>query len=146
MSGQDAGMRAVARVRGVRERDSRLGLQQALREQRAAEARVAYLRSAMVAADDFTAGDATAFLALRVRLRSYGDALSVAGAEAEGSRTIAEAAQAHWRRDRTRLEAVEQLLERRAAERCREAARAEARELDDIAGQLWQRRAAGGRR
>lgn len=37
----DAGMRAVARVRAVREQDSRIGLQQALREQRAHEERVA---------------------------------------------------------------------------------------------------------
>lgn len=142
----DAGMRAVARVRGVREQDSRLGLQQALREQRAAEARVAHLRSALVAAGGFAQGDTTAYVALRTRLQSIGDALSTARAEAEGSRTIAESAQAHWQHHRTRLEAVEQLLERRADERRREAARAEARELDDIAGRLWQRRNEGGRR
>ncbi len=147
-SERDAGMHAVARVRGVREQDSRLGLQQALRELRVADARVTHLRSALLAAEDFTEGDLAAYVALRLRLQSIGDALGAARAEAEGSRTIAESAQAHWQRDRTRLEAVEQLLERRAVARREEAARAEARELDDIAGQLWQRRAesTGGRR
>ncbi len=147
-SEQDAGMRAVARVRSVREQDSRLGLQQALRELHAADDRVAHLRDALVAADAFSGGDMAAYVALRGRLQSLGDALWTARAEAESSRTIAQSAQAHWQRDRTRLEAVEQLLERRAAERRAEAARAEARDLDDIAGQLWQRRAeaAGGRR
>jgi flagellar export protein FliJ len=55
------------------------------------------------------------------------------------SRTVAEAALARWQSDRARLEAVELLLDRRATERRAVAARAEARELDDLATQRHRR-------
>ena len=57
--------------------------------------------------------------------------------------TITESAREHWQRDKTRLSAVELLLERRARRAARRAARREARELDDIAGQRWQRQHGG---
>jgi flagellar export protein FliJ len=48
-------------------------------------------------------------------------------------------ARARWAADRSRLAAVEHLLERRAARRRTEAGRREAREADDLAAQRWQR-------
>ena len=55
------------------------------------------------------------------------------------SRTISEAAYAAWELDRARLAAVEALIERRLAARRAEVARREARDLDEMAVQRWQR-------
>jgi flagellar export protein FliJ len=137
---QDAGMRAVARVRAVREQDSRIGLQQALREQRLHEGRAAELREHLDTASTFATGSAASFLALRASLDALGEVLRATEGEAAMSRTISEAAYGRWQQDKTRLSAVEVLLERRADVRRAEAARREARELDEISVRLWQRR------
>lgn len=133
----DAGMRAVARVRSVRESDSRVGLQTALLESRTAQGRVDDLRDRITAAGGFATGSAAEFLALRASLSALGDVLIAAEAHLDESRTISEAAYARWQHDRTRLAAIEMLLDRRAAARRAERDRAEARELDDIAAQRW---------
>ncbi|MCZ4497975.1 MAG: hypothetical protein JWQ74_528 [Marmoricola sp.] len=132
----DAGLHAVARVRGVRETDSRLGLRTALTEYRAAQASVDALRS-RITASTFDTGPAGAFLALRESLAVLGTMLIAAEAERDSSQVISDAAYARWQSDRTRLAAIEMLLERRAANRRTEAARVEARELDEIAAQRW---------
>lgn len=137
---QDAGMRAVARVRGVREQDSRVGLQQALREQRRHEDDAAEARDRLSRADTFAVGSAASFVALRASLEALGEVMRTAEKDTEASRTISEAAYARWQQDRTRVSAVEVLLERRAAARRAEQARREARDLDEVAAQLWQRR------
>ena len=141
-SPQDAGMLAVARVRGVREQDSRIGLQQALGEQRAHEQQVAELRSRLDGSSGFSSGSAGAFLVLRASLDALGSAIRDAEEETAASRRISEAAYERWQVDRARLAAVEALIERRAAARRAEAARREARDLDEISVQLWQRREA----
>jgi flagellar protein FliJ len=142
-STRDSGMRAVARVRGVREQDSRTGLQQALGELRGHEAEAVGLRRQIERADTFAAGSAAAFLALHASLDALGAVLGRVEADLATSRTVSEAAYARWQQDRTRLSAVEMLLERRAESRRREAAHREARDLDEIAARLWQRRASG---
>jgi flagellar FliJ protein len=135
----DAGLDAVARVRRVRETDSRVGLQTALAEQRVAQARVDELRRRLHSADRFAAGSATEFVALRGSLQVLGMVLLAAVEELDQTRTISAAAVDAWQRDRARLAAIEGLLERRAAARRTEVARGEARELDDLATQRWQR-------
>jgi flagellar export protein FliJ len=142
-SPHDAGMRAVARVRSVREQDSRIGLQQALREQRLHEGRAAELRHRIETAGSFATGSAASFLALRASLDALGEVLRAAEEESAASRTISEAAYGRWQQDKTRLSAVEVLLERRVAVRRAEAARREARDLDEISVRLWQRREDG---
>lgn len=139
----DAGMRAVARVRAVREQDSRVGLQQALHEQRAHEERVAELRGRLERADSFATGSVGSYLALRASLESLGAVLRSAETDAATGRTISEAAYGRWQQDKARLSAVEVLLEHRAAARRADAARVEARDLDEIAARIWQRRRAG---
>ena len=141
---QDAGLRAVGRVRGVREQDSRIGLQQAIAEQRGHEARALELRRRLEGAATFQAGPSGSFLALRASLDALGTVLRAAEDETAASRRISEAAYERWQVDRARLAAVEVLLERRAEARRSDAARREARDLDEIAAQLWQRRATGG--
>jgi flagellar export protein FliJ len=142
-TGHDAGMLAVARVRSVREQDSRIGLQQAIGEQRAHEQRAADLRQRLEGSCAFDAGSAGSFLALRTSLDALGGALRTAEDETATSRRISEAAYDRWQLDRARLAAVELLIERRTAARRAELARRDARDLDEIAVQLWQRRETG---
>jgi flagellar biosynthesis chaperone FliJ len=147
MSGQPgesraAGLRAVARVRAVRERDSRIGLQQALREQRLHADRAAEARHRIENAESFSSCSAASFLALRASLDALGEVLRDADEQAATSRTVSEAAYGHWLRDKTRLSAVELLLERREELRRVEALRLGARDLDELAAQMWQRREA----
>lgn len=135
----DAGLRAVERVRGVRETDSRIGLRTAWAETRAAQARVDDLRAQLEHASTFSTGSAASFLALRQSLQLLGDVLIAAEDARDASRLISDTAYARWQTDRTRLAAVESLLERRTSVRRAEAARKEAVELDDIAAQRWLR-------
>jgi flagellar export protein FliJ len=128
----DAGLRAVARVRAVREEDSRAGLQQAQQELRGAEQRLdGLVRALDVPVPARTS--ASTFAAAREALTALGTRIGSARADVRTSRTVAEAATAQWRSDRARVRMVELLLERRAAERRAAAERAEARELDDLA-------------
>ena len=64
----DRGLGAVARVREVRERDSRLGLVAALADLRAREARVGELEAALREHGSFVSGDMATFVALRESL------------------------------------------------------------------------------
>jgi flagellar export protein FliJ len=136
-------MRAVARVRAVREKDSQIGLQQALREQRLHESRAVELRGQIDDSRSFALGSAASFLALRASLDALGQVLHATEADAATSRTVSEAAYGRWQQDKARLSAVEVLLERRDRVRREDAARCEVRELDEIAGQLWRRRSTG---
>lgn len=138
---EDRGMLAVRRVRSVRETDSRIGLQQAVAERRAAGARVSDLRARLSTAGRDQGSEATtaAFLAGRAALLSMSSSLREAEEAWETSRTLTDSARDRWQVDRTRLEAIDLLLERRARARRAERLRAEERELDDLAGQRWLR-------
>ena len=140
---QDTGLRAVARVRGVREQDSRLGLRQAMAvtAQREAEAEQAGRR--LDAAPAFVQGTAAQFHAQRAALAALASQVRRTREAAEASRTSTDEARRRWQHDRTRLRAVEMLLERRAEARRAEATRREVHELDDIASRLWLRRHTG---
>jgi flagellar export protein FliJ len=136
----DRGLHAVSRVRDVRERDSRIGLQHAIREESTLQARVAELDEAVRTHGSFVAGDMNQFVALRRSLEVLREAAGEARQEAETAAVLTASARAHWLRDKTRLSAVEGLLERRADERRAEHRTAETHELDDVAGRLWLRR------
>lgn len=141
----DAGLRAVARVRQAREEDARIGLQQARGEEAARHAAAAELQRQLIARRASGAMRAGEFVTHHAWVSAVGSALSDAEEQARAAGTVAGEAEARWRSDRARLEAMEVLLERRLTERREAKARAEARELDDIAGQQWaRRRAAGG--
>ncbi|WP_110208260.1 flagellar export protein FliJ [Nocardioides daejeonensis] len=139
----------VVRVRSVRERDSRLGLAQALREQRAAEQAAAGLRDTLRDTPAFGSGSIREFLAHTTHLDALGHAIAQADRDVLLARGIADAARIHWQGDRSRLRAVEMLRERRAESRRLEVARKQAAQLDDLATQRWSRRtgamASGGR-
>jgi flagellar export protein FliJ len=135
---------AVARVRRVRERDSLTGLQHAVREVAQAQARVAALDARLDSAPSGAVAspveDMDSFVATRSVLLAVEHALTHANTCLESSQNLAHSALAHWQSDKSRLKAIEMLQERRREAARAEAARAEAKELDDIAAQLWQRR------
>ena len=135
-------MRAVARVREVRERDSRIGLLQALTTVRIREEELAGLQAALDESGRNGGHDLDGFAASRRLLAGMAAGVREAEHRLEGSRTVAAEAHARWQADKARVRAIEQLLERRAARRAEERARAEVREIDDIVGRLHAR--AGG--
>ena len=140
----DRGLAAVARVREVRERDSRLGLVSALADLRAREARVGELEASLRRHGSFVSGDMATFVALRESLVALRESLVAEQAAASVSRTVAMDADARWQADRSRLGAVEGLLDRRADERRVERRRAEDKDMDEVASQGWLRRSAAG--
>ena len=52
---------------------------------------------------------------------------------------VALAARSRWQHDKTQLDAISMLMERRALELREELLRRESRDLDEIAGQRWAR-------
>jgi flagellar FliJ protein len=136
---EDRGMRAVARVREVRERDSRIGLLQALTAVRTREEELAGLQAVLAEAVQQSPGDLDGFAASRRLLAGMAAGVREAEHRLEGSRTVATEAHSRWQADKARVKAIEQLLERRASRRAEEAARAEVREVDDIVGRLQAR-------
>jgi flagellar protein FliJ len=136
----DRGLRAVARVRDVRERDSRIGLQQALQEETALQTRLEVLEESMRSHGAFASGDMRQFVALQQSLEVLRTSVQETRAEAATAAVVSASARAHWHHDKTRLSAVEGLLERRADERRAEAQTRETHETDDVAGRLWLRR------
>ena len=129
----------VARVRGVRERDSRLGLVEALEEERTARTRASDLQRQLTEVRAFGAGDLAAFAARQRRVTALSEALVAARAALEGAHLLAEAARDRWRTDRSRLAAVESLIERREETLRRELRRREDKQLDAAAEDLWRR-------
>jgi len=137
---EDRGLHAVTRVRQVRERDSRLGLMQALETARQREVTAEAKRERLAATPPFECGGTAGFVAERAALAAMATEVRVAVDEAAASRNVSDEARRRWQQDRTRLRAVELLLERRADRRRAEAERRESHELDDVAGRLWLRR------
>lgn len=142
----DAGMRAVARVRGVREQDSRLGLRRARSDEREAVRRVEVVTSRLAenAETAPTDSDLAGFLLTRASAQAMAAEAALARDALARARTIATEARSHWQRDKTRLSAVELLLERRAQERRAERARRELVEIDDLVSARWIRVRHGG--
>jgi len=138
-SAADRGLHAVARVRGVREQDSRLGLQLALVEQQALEERANALGERLAALPGDAARTPADLLIFRAGVAALGLHYREAYGEAVSHDAVVEDARARWQSDKTRLAAVENLLERRAERRRAERAKAEAKELDDLASVRWAR-------
>lgn len=133
----------VVRVRAIRERDSRTGLTTALTEEQRAAARVVRIEEQLATLAAPAGGDLAAFAARQHTVTALGEALSRAHEELAAARRIAAASRSQWHTDSSRLSAVESLVERRAAAHQRELRRLEARELDEVAEELWRRQHAG---
>jgi flagellar protein FliJ len=130
----DRGLRAVARVRDVRERDSRAGLLQALTNVRTREAELAAREQALAAASARSFDSLGAYAVSRQFLDATASAVREAERRLTASTTVATEARSRWQADKTRARAIEHLLEVRAERARAEALRAEARETDDIVG------------
>ncbi len=138
----DRGLRAVARVREVRERDSRLGLLHALGRVRDHEARVDRLGRALDEAAARSFATLTEFTDSRTMLRAMAEALTSAQHDLESSQVVALQAHTRWQSDKAAVRAIEHLLDERARARLEEATRAENREIDDIVSRLHLRQSA----
>lgn len=141
---EDRGLAAVERVRGVRETDSRIGLQQVLAERATAVAGLARLEAQLSAVPVPVASSPAELVASRTALLHVGTRIREARADVATAEVVAEEARARWAADKARLAAVEHLLDKRSGGRRTEAARRAAREADDLAAQAWARRERGG--
>ena len=139
---EDRGLAAVARVREVRETDSRIGLQQVLAEQAALTGRLTSLTDTLGSAALAPVCAPGELLAQRTALANVGVLAAETRSALATTEVVADEARVRWGADRARLAAVELLLERRATGRRTERARREAREADDLAAQAWAREAA----
>ena len=138
----DRGLRAVARVRSVREQDSRIGLQQAVSQVRETASALVVLEEQLasgVEALGVARGSVADFRALQLGVDGLNRRVHESRSSLLAAEAVARAARDRWAADHSRLRAVETLLANRALERRREAARAEVRELDDLAGRGWLR-------
>ena len=133
----------VVRVRRIRERDSRTGLTAALTEERLAAEQVTRIEEQLATLPEPTVEDVASFAARHHTAAALGEALTAARADLEAAHRITLAARDRWRSDRSRLAAVESLLERRAEARRTEQRRREDKELDAIAEELWRRNRQG---
>ena len=132
--GRDRGLHAVARVREVRERDSRAGLLQALSNVRTREAELAEREHALAEASQRSFGSLAEYAVARQFLDATAHEVVEARRRLAASTTVATEARNRWQADKTRVRAIEHLLEVRAERARAEALRAEAREIDDIVG------------
>ena len=135
----DRALNAVRRVREARERDSRYGLARALSERSRREEIAAQAAARLAEAASVQDGGVTDFLAQVDRGAWLAEDLAAARRSADQAVTVAAEAGHRWQRDRAAARVVELLLERHAEQRRAEQARAEAREVDDIAGRAWLR-------
>jgi flagellar export protein FliJ len=135
----DRGLRAVRRVREARERDSRIGLQQALAETRLRETEAAAARARLADAPVFGHGTAAEFVGHTLLVHALAESVVRKDEEVRRSTVVAEEARRRWGLDRQAVRTAELLLERRAEERRRERARREAADLDELATQGWLR-------
>ena len=132
--GRDRGLKAVARVREVRERDSRAGLLQALTTVKTRELELAEREQALEAAATHHPASAAEFALGRQFLAESVASVREAERRLEASTAVATEARSRWQADKTRVRAIEHLLEVRAERARAEVLRAEAREIDDIVG------------
>lgn len=125
------GLRAVARVRGVREQQSQLHLQRALAQQRDRAADLAALQAQLASAD--------VAITARMHLVNLAPVIAEAHEAVTAAGRTTDLAREQWEHDKSRLTAVERLLERRDLEHRAEIDRALARDADELASSGWLR-------
>lgn len=133
---------AVSRVRSMREQDSLYGLHGALTDARRDRDRLESLESRLDSPSAAPAPEGQelgSFLQARGAMLALGSAITTARGLSDSTDAVAVAARSRWEHDKTQLDAVSELMERRAVELRAEARRREARDLDEIAGQRWAR-------
>jgi flagellar FliJ protein len=140
MTRKQGNLRGLLRLRSVRERDSRIGLAAALQEEREAAAKLADLQQLLESLPMPATSDLAAFQGRQHTIELVRDALADTRASLETTRVVTAAARERWVSDRSRLAAVESLVERRAAAARAERQRRETRELDEVAEEMWRRR------
>ena len=138
----DRALGGVEKVRQIREQESRVDLHASLDAHGAHLAALEAARLLLHQHPSFEHGTGQEFHSHRTMVAAMADDIERQCGVTDASRTAAEAARQRWQGDRTRLRAVEMLLERRIAQRRTDRERREAAELDDLAAQGWLRRRA----
>jgi len=126
----------------MRERDSLFGLHGATLDARRDRDRLESLDSRLDTRPAAPApeGEALAsFIETRGALLALGSAIAAARVQLDSTDAVALAARSRWQHDKTQLDAISMLMERRALELREELLRRESRDLDEIAGQRWAR-------
>ncbi|KAA1417703.1 hypothetical protein F0U44_15520 [Nocardioides humilatus] len=136
---EDAGLNAVQRVRSVREQDDRIGLRLAIVEAGEKRRRVDDLNEMLATVPVTSWATPEELLAQRLAAQRIGEASLEAARQAATADVVNEEARLRWEAARTRLAAVERLLELRDGRRRTAAERLLAKEADDIAAQRWLR-------
>ncbi|MFC0223017.1 flagellar FliJ family protein, partial [Nocardioides zeicaulis] len=105
----------------------------------AAEQRLDDATARLAAASDPVGVDPATFATARVAAAGTASEVIALRAAVATAVTFTTSAREHWQRDRTRLAAVELLLERRGERRREERARRERVEVDDLVAARWLR-------
>jgi flagellar export protein FliJ len=137
---QQGNLGGLVRLRSLRERDSRIGLATAIKEEREAAAEVADLEQLLANLPMPASFDLAAFQGRQHTVEMIRTALATMRTTQETAGQVTAAARDHWVSDRSRLAAVESIVERRAAAVRAERNRRETRELDEVAQEMWRRR------
>lgn len=140
MTRQQGNLGGLVRLRSLRERDSRIGLATALKEEHEAAAKVADLEQLLANLPMPASFDLAAFQGRQHAVEMIRTALAAGRSFLETARQVSAVARDRWLSDRSRLAAVESLVERRAAAVRAERSRRETRELDEVAQEMWRRR------
>jgi flagellar protein FliJ len=140
MRSKHGNLGGLLRLRSVRERDSRIGLATALKEEREAAARLADLQQLLETLPMPVTSDLAAFQGRQHTIDLVRDAITSTRSTLETARQVTASARERWVSDRSRLAAVESLIERRAAAVRAERQRRENHELDEVAQEIWRRR------
>ncbi|HEY8519065.1 MAG TPA: flagellar export protein FliJ [Gammaproteobacteria bacterium] len=140
MSGSDdqGGLEAVARLKAEAERSAALALAAAERKLAEEEARLTSLREMAeqyASRWSFTGGDLQRLRDTRSFIAQLQAGVQAQTAAVEQQRRITEAARAHWVAARLQREALDKVLEERAAAESRLAERREQRLVDDRSAQ-----------
>lgn len=143
-SKHDRGLSAVARVREIAERSSRVALERAMGAVRENEAQLRRRQDALAAAGRFEAGSVGEFQLAHIAATILVQGVRGAERALSESQTAALDAHTNWSRDKAQLRAVELLLERREQRRREERERVERVELDEMGGRAWTRSRSGG--
>jgi flagellar FliJ protein len=136
---RNRGLKAVERVRSLRENDARHGVAEAMNDLRSAQAERDRLDAALGHAGQFDHGPAGQFRIHRRDLATRADDAKAARVVVEGKQLLADDARARWVDASNRLQVVTDLIERRDVAHRSELDRAEARGLEDIASTAWLR-------
>lgn len=147
MSGQERSLDVVARLKGAAEREAAAALKAAERRLEEEEARLTAMRAMLdeYQRGAFASGRPQQLREMRNFLQQLQQGVDAQAAVVESQRRVTEAARAHWISTRLQRDAIERLIEERAAEDARRRDRIEQKQTDERASYARERLASAAR-